>query len=186
MKKIVLTFGLISGAILAAMMAIIMPLCMNGTIDFDNAEIIGYTTMVLSFIAVFFGIRTYRENAGRGAITFGKAFQVGILITVISSVVYVLSWEIVYFNFLPDFVDKYAAATISKMQDAGATPAAVAAKKTEMDTFKELYKNPLFNVGMTFLEVFPVGLIVTLVSAAILRKKPTPNAPATAAAAALT
>lgn len=182
MKKIVLTFGLISGAIIVAMTAVMLPLCMNGTIDFDKSEIVGYTTMVLAFLLVFFGIRSYRENAGGGAITFGKAFQVGIFITLISCAVYVISWEIVYFNFVPDFADKYAALTIDKMRAKGATEASIDATKKKMVRFKELYANPLINVGITFMEVFPVGLIVTLVSAAILRRKPTPNATSVAAA----
>jgi hypothetical protein len=182
MKKIVLTFGLISGAILAAMTAIMLPLSMSGRIDFDHSEIVGYSAMVLSFLLVFFGIRSYRENVGGGTITFGKAFQVGILITLVSCAVYVISWEIVYFNFVPDFADKYAAFTIEKLRQDGATAAAIAAAEKKMADFKELYANPLINVGITFLEVFPVGLIVTLVSAAILRRKPTPDAPSRAAA----
>lgn len=180
MKKIVLTFGLISGAILAAMIAMMVPL--SGVIDFDKSEIVGYSTMVLSFLLVFFGIRTYRENVGGGAITFARAFKVGILITLISCAVYVISWEIVYFNFLPDFADKYSAHMIDKMRAGGASEAALEAERTKMADFKKLYANPLINVGITFMEVFPVGLVVTLISAAILRKKPTPTAPATAAA----
>src|SRR4051812_39561689 len=97
LKKIVLTFGLISGAIVAALMAITVPLCMNGHVGFDKSEIIGYSSMVLAFLMVFFGIRSYRDNVGGGTITFGKAFQIGILITLISCVVYVVTWEIVYF-----------------------------------------------------------------------------------------
>lgn len=182
MKKIVLTFGLISGAILAGMGAIMWPLCHNGTIDLDKSEIIGYTTMVMAFLMVFFGIRSYRENVGGGAITFGKAFQVGILITLITSAVYVVSWEIVYFNFIPDFVDRYAALEIEKVRATGASDAEIAKTVKKMADFKRLYANPLINIGMTIVEVFPVGLIVTLISAAILRKKPTPGAPATAIA----
>jgi len=182
MKKIVLTFGLISGAILAAMTAIMLPLSMSGKIDFEKSEIVGYTAMVLSFLLVFFGIRSYRENVGGGTITFGKAFRVGILITLVACAVYVISWEIVYFNFVPDFADKYAAYSIEKMRQEGATAAAIAAAEKKMADFKELYANPLINVGITFLEVFPVGLIVTLISAAILRRKPGPG---TASAAAM-
>lgn len=183
MKRIVITFGLISGAILATMTAVMLPLCMNGTIDFDNSEIIGYSAMVLSFLSVFFGIRTYRERSGGGAITFGKAFQVGILITLITCAVYVIGWEIVYFNFVPDFAETYSAHVIEKMRGDGASAAAIAAKQRKMAQFQELYANPFINVGLTFLEVFPVGLIVTLVSAAILRRKPTPPPSAAAATA---
>lgn len=176
MKKIVLTFGLISGAIIATMTAITLPLSMNGTIDLDKSAIVGYASMVLSFTLVFFGIRSYRDNIGGGAITFGRAFRVGILITLITCTVYVTAWEIVYFNFIPDFVDQYAALSIQKMRDHGASDAAIATKVKDMARFKELYANPLINIGMTFLEIFPVGLIVTLVSAAILRRKAGPVA----------
>jgi hypothetical protein len=182
MERTVLTFGVISGAILATMTAVMMPLCMNGTISMRNSELLGYTTMALAYIAVFFGIRSYRERNNGGTITFGKAFQVGILITLVTCAVYVIGWEIVYWGFMPDFGDKYAAFTLENMKTGGATPAALAKAQAEMARFKELYRNPLFNIGMTFLEVFPVGLIVTLVSAAILRKK-TPTATRTVAVA---
>lgn len=181
MKKIVWTFGLISGGILAALMAVTAPLCMDGKMG-DYAELIGYTAIVLAFVLVFFAIRSYRDNVGGGTITFGKAFRVGLLVCLIASTLYVATWEIVYYGFLPDFADKYAAHTVEKMQAKGATPQAIEKVTQEMARFKVLYKNPLFNVGMTFLEVLPVGLIMTLVSAAILRRK-TPRVPPPAAAA---
>jgi hypothetical protein len=183
MKRIVLTFGLISGGVIAALMAITMPLCLNGTLDIKNSEILGYTSMILAFLLVFFGIRSYRENVEGGTITFGRAFKVGILITLVCSAIYVLSWEIVYYNFIPDFADRYAARVMKNMQDHGSSAAELEAQKKEMAQFKVMYANPFFNVGMTFLEIFPVGLAVTLISAAILRKKGSPDAPATAARA---
>src|SRR5205085_5290942 len=160
MKKVVLVFGLISGVISSAMMFLTLPFINSGAINNKNGEIIGYTAIFLSFLLVFFGIRTYRENAG-GTISFGRGFSVGILITLISCVFYVASWEILYFNFMPDFGDKYAARTIETMRAKGATDAAIVAKKQEMDKFKEHYKNPLFNAAITFNEPFPVGLVVT-------------------------
>ena len=182
MKKIVLTYGLISGGILAAMFAVTM-LYMSGKSDFSNGMLIGYTAMVLAFLAVFFGIRSYREKNGGGTITFGKAFKVGILITLIASACYVISWEIVYFNFIPDFADKYATYSIDKLRADGASAARIAEEQKKMADFKRLYANPLINIGMTFIEVFPVGLIMTLVSAAILRRKPGQEAPAEAVTA---
>jgi Protein of unknown function (DUF4199) len=178
MKRVVLVFGLISGAISSAMMFLTLPLLENGTVNNHNGYVIGYTSIFLSLLLVFFGIRSYRENAG-GAITFGRAFSVGILITLISCVFYVVSWEIIYFNFMPDFGDKYAASAIETLREKGATEAAIAAKKQEMEKMKAMLNNPLLNAAMTFIEPFPVGLIVTLVSAAILRKRtptPTPGA----------
>jgi len=181
MKKIVLRFGLGSGALLSAMTAVTLPLCMKG--GMDHGEIVGYTMMVLAFLLVFFAIRSYRDGAGAGAITFGKAFQVGILTSLVTCAVYVVLWEIVYYGFLPDFAETYGQHVVDKLRAAGATAEAIAAKQTEMAQFKEWYKNPLYNVAMTFMEIFPVGLIVTLVSAAILRRSPARGAAASTAPA---
>jgi hypothetical protein len=169
MKKTVLTFGLISGAIMALMMFATLPFV--DRIGFDKGAIVGYTSMVLSFLLVFFGIRSYRENIGGGTITFGRAFAVGILITLISCICYVVAWEILYFNFMPDFLAKYSAYAIEKAKASGASPAAIQAKMQEMKKFQEMYDNPFFNAAITFTEPFPVGLIITLISALILRKK---------------
>jgi hypothetical protein len=183
MKKIVLKYGLISGAFLGVMTGVLMPLCMNRGYNLAYSQVVGYSAMVLAFICVFLGIKRYRDDVGGGVITFGKAFQVGILIAFIASAMYVAGWEIAYWGFLPDFGDKYAAMTIEKMKEKGAPAAEIAKQAAAMEQFKVLYRKPLFNVGMTFLEVFPVGLIVTVVAAAILRKRsPDESSPATAAA----
>lgn len=183
MKRIVLRYGLASGVILLAIAAVVLPLSLNGTIGFDQGELVGYSTMVLAFLMVFFGIRSYRDSVGGGAIGFGKAFQVGILITLITCAVYVVAWEIAYFNFFPDFLDHYNAHLIAKMREAGESEAAIREKAAQMAEMAELYDNVFVNIGITFLEIFPVGLIVTLVSAAILRRKPREDAPPEAVAA---
>jgi hypothetical protein len=173
MKKTVLTFGLISGAIMALMMFATLPFV--DRIGFDKGAIVGYTTMVLSFLLVFFGIRSYRENVGGGTITFGRAFAIGILITLISCICYVVAWEILYFKFMPDFMAKYAAYAVEKAKASGASAEAIQAQVQEMKKFKEMYDNPFFNAAITFTEPFPVGLIITLISALILRKKTKPR-----------
>lgn len=169
MKKTVLTFGLISGAVAALLMFSTM--LFADRIGFDRGLIVGYTTIVVSLLLVPFGIRSYRENVGGGNITFGRAFAVGILITLISCICYVLAWEIIYFNFLPDFAEKYSAYMVAKARAAGASQQAIEATVQEMKNMKTMLDNPLINAAMTFIEPFPVGLIITLVSAAILRKK---------------
>jgi len=177
MKRVVIVFGLISGVISSVMMFLTLPFVNNGTLK--NGYVVGYTAIFLSFLLVFFGIRSYRENAG-GAITFGRGFSVGILITLISCLFYVASWEVIYFKMMPDFVDKEAAREIGSLREKGATEAAIAAKTKEMEQMKVMLNNPLINVAMTFIEPFPVGLIMTLVSAAILRKRTPAPAPAMA------
>jgi Protein of unknown function (DUF4199) len=170
MKKPIITFGLISGAISSLLMVATVPFA--DRIGFDKSAYIGYTAIVLSFLLVFFGIRSYRDNVAHGQITFAKAFAVGISITLISCICYVLTWEVIYFNFMPDFMDKYAAHAVLKLQASGASAAAVQARLEELKKYKEMYANPFFNAAMTFIEPFPIGLVVTLVSAGILRKKP--------------
>lgn len=171
MKRIVLIFGLISGLISSAMMFLTLPFMHNGTVNSQNGYLIGYTSIFLSFLLVFFGIRSYRENAGSGSITFGRGFKIGILITLISCVFYVASWEFIYFKIMPDFADKYAAQTISEMKQKGASDTAIAETQKKMVAMKAMLANPVMNAAMTFIEPFPVGLIMTLVSAGILRKR---------------
>jgi hypothetical protein len=169
MKKIVLTFGLISGAVLSAMMLVSMP--MMDRIGFKNGEILGYTTMLLSFLLIFFGVRSYRENVAGGTLSFGRAFTVGLLIMLVSSACYVVTWEIIYFKITPDFADKFTAYQIERVKASGASPETVEATTQQMREFKRLYDNPLFNAAITFLEPLPIGLPMTLVSAAVLRTK---------------
>ena len=169
MKKTVLTFGLISGAIISALMLATVPFMHK--IGFNRGMIIGYTTMVLAFLLVFFGIRSYRENYGNGHITFGRALGVGLLIMLITCACYVVTWEIIYFNFMPDFADKYAAFIIEDARAKGASEADLAKQLEEMKKFKEMYNNIFFNVAMTFLEPLPVGLVLTFISALILRTR---------------
>jgi hypothetical protein len=170
MRKTILTFGLISGAISSLLMIAVV--AFGDRIGFDRGAVIGYTSIVLSFLMVFFGIQSYRDNIGNGQITFLKAVAVGISITLISCICYVLTWEIIYYNFLPGFWDKYGAHLAEKLRASGASPAAVQAKLQQVAKYKEQYKNPLLNATLTFIEPFPIGLVITLISALVLRRKP--------------
>ena len=169
MKRIVLTFGLISGAILSAMLVATVPFV--DQIGWDYGMVLGYTTMLLAFLLVFFGIRSYRETVGDGRISFGRALGVGLLIMTVCTLCYVITWEIVYFNFLPDFGDKYAAYVIEKARAAGASPEEIAKQTEDMRKFKQMYDKPLYNAAFTFLEPLPVGIPMTLISALILKKR---------------
>jgi hypothetical protein len=178
MKKIVLTFGLIAGAILSAMMLLTLPF--HDQIGFDKGYIIGYTTMVLAFLMVFFGVRSYRDNVAGGFVTFGRAFLLGLMITLVASACYVATWEVVYYALAPDFTEKYAAYAVDKARQAGSTEAQIAAKTKEMNDFAEMYKNPLVNIAFTLLEPLPVGLLFTLVTAGVLSRKRRDNVAAVA------
>ncbi len=169
MKKIILTFGLIAGAILSAMLLI--SISFQETIGFDRGEIIGYTSMVLAFLLIYFGVRSYRDNIAGGAVRFGRAFAVGGLIAVVASLCYVATWEVIYFKFAPDYFEKYQAHVLAKARLDGESEESIARKKVEMDDFAELYRNPAINAAVTFVEPLPVALIVALVSAGVLSRR---------------
>ncbi len=170
MKKIVLTFGLISGAILSVMLLGTLPF--QNAIGFGNLSmVIGYASMVGAFLLIYFGVRSYRDNVAGGTVRSGRALAVGSLIALVSSLCYVATWEVVYFNLAPDFMTKYEAHVLDTARANGASAEAIAQKKIEMDKFAEMYANPAFNAAMTFLEPLPVALIMTLVSAGILSRR---------------
>ena len=169
MRKIVLTFGLIAGAILSGMMLISMSLV--DRIGFDKGEVIGYTTMVLAFLMVFFGVKSYRDNVAGGTIRFGRAFKVGLLITLVASTCYVATWQLIYYQLAPDFGDRYAAYTVEKARQSGASEAELAKRTQEMARFREMYRNPLANIAITLLEPLPIGLLATLMTAVVLSRK---------------
>jgi Protein of unknown function (DUF4199) len=182
MKRIVLIFGTISGVVISSLMFLTTYLCTKGIVDFDNGEVIGYTGILIAFLLVFFGVRSYRDQVG-GSLSFGRAFKVGILIALISSAFYVASWQVVYFgNLMPGFMEQWTAHAVEEMRKEGATPAAIEAKRQEMAKFKEYYDNPLINAAFTFIEPFPMGVLASLISAAILRRRSDGSATAEAVA----
>ena len=130
MRKTVWTFGLIAGAILSVMMLVTIPL-ENG-IGFDRAEILGYTSMVVAFLLIFFGIRSYRDNVGGGRISFGRALAIGSLITVVASACYVATWEVIYYKITPDFFTKYQAYKVDRAKAKGATQAEIDKQLADM------------------------------------------------------
>jgi hypothetical protein len=179
MKKTVLTFGLISGLMISVLMD--GSLLLADKIGSGHSMLLGYTIMVASFLLVYFGVRSYRDNSLAGQISFGRGFACGILITLITTVCYVATWEVLYFNFMPHFMDGYFAAQIARVQASGLDPAATAAQVAAIRRSQQLYQNPLVNMAYTFIEPLPVGLIITLISAAMLRRK-APAEPAGASA----
>lgn len=168
MKTTVLTFGVLSGLVLAVFVAVTMPFIEQ--IGFDRSMAVTYTAMVIAFLFVYFGIRSYRDNVLGGQITFGKGFQAGTLITIISSIFYVVSWLVVYYNFIPDFGDKYAAYLVEDLRAGGASQAAIDELLQQTGEMKAMLKNPFIHAAVAFTEPFPVGLLITLVSAAVLKR----------------
>lgn len=166
MKKNVLIFGLILGTILCINMIVVINMMYTNP-DFKSNDLLGYTAMVVIFSLIFFGVRNYRNKVLDGVISFRKAFKTGLLIALVASTLYVVVWLFYYYLFVPDFIDKYTAHVLHQYT----IESERAAKAVEMANFKEMYSNPLFVVLITYSEVLPIGLIITLISSLILKKK---------------
>ena len=169
MKKTVLTFGLLSGAVIAVMMCLTVPFA--DRIGFDRSVIVGYTTIVISMLFVYFGVRSYRDNVLGGEVTFARAFQAGLCIAVISSVCYVIAWLVLFYGFIPDFADQYAAYVVDSVRANGGSEADIEAAIKQADNAKAMLANPIINAAVAFIEPLPVGLLVALISAVVLRKR---------------
>jgi ABC-type sugar transport system permease subunit len=170
MKKTVQVYGLIAGLVVATLMLISTSIhCANG--DFDNGMIYGYGIMILSFSLIFVAIKNYRDKFNGGLISFGKAFKIGLFITLVASTIYVIAWQIDYRFFVPDFMDKYTVYMLDKLRASGASQAEISKQALEMAKMSEMYKNPLFNILLTYVEIVPVGLVVSLISALVLKRK---------------
>ncbi|MFC4144051.1 DUF4199 domain-containing protein [Pedobacter mendelii] len=170
MKKIVIVFGLIAGLIVSALMLFSIANCYNSA-DFESSMFLGYASMLLAFSFIYVAVKNYRDKYNDGIVSFGKAFRIGLYISLIASTFYVIVWLIDYYVFVPDFMDKYTTHVLLEAKKAGASPSAMAFKVKEMDDYKEMYKNPFFVVLLTYTEILPIGLIVSLICALIIKRK---------------
>jgi hypothetical protein len=177
MKKNIIIYGLIAGIVVSILMQFIVNYISHckGNVDFDTSMLIGYASMLIAFSLVFVGIRNYRDKYNEGVISFGKAFKIGSMIVLIASTIYVVAWLIDYFFFIPDFAEKYSAQMLDKLKASGASQIEIDNQTKEMANFARMYKNPFFNAMMTYIEILPVGLIVTLISSLILKRKTAKN-----------
>ncbi len=171
MKRTIFTYGIISGLIIAALMAATIPFASKD--NMNMGMVIGYTTMLIAFSLIFFAVSSYKKNHNLSALGFKKTFQIGISISIISSLFYVVTWLIIFYNFMPDFMTDYINHQIAAMEKAGASAKEINSYRTQQLQFAENYKNPFFNAAITFTEIFPVGLLMTLIAATIehFRKK---------------
>jgi len=169
MKKTVLTFGIISGLISTVTMLATVPFMHK--ISGEKGMIIGYTTIVLAGLLVPFGIRSYRDNVSGGKLTFARGVTVGILISLLSNCFYVATWEVVFKKVMPDFAEKYASQMVEHAKASGAGQQKIDETERHANEFVQNYHNPFYRIGMTFLEPFPVFVLITLVSAGILKRK---------------
>ncbi len=174
MRRIILTFGLLCGAIIAGFLVTVTFLWDKGIFKFENGEFAGYASMLVAFSMIFFGIKTYRDRQQNGAIKFLTGLKIGLWISVIASFMYATAWEVYYQtseNLRNNFMDQYTEHCLSQMKNDGASEEEIAGKAKELAEMKEMYKNPAMRYGWTLVEIFPVGLAVTLISAGVLRRK---------------
>ncbi|MBK9934753.1 MAG: DUF4199 domain-containing protein [Cytophagaceae bacterium] len=170
MKNIIIKNGLIAGTIVSLFMVISM-YYLHESGKAEGSMLLGYASMLVAFSFVFIGVKKYRDTLGEGKITFGIAFKVGLGISVIASVMYTLAWAIEYHFFMPDFMENMISATSEKLKSEIKDPVLLAEKIKEIESGRDLYANIFSFLGITFSEIFPVGLLVSLVSALILKKK---------------
>lgn len=172
MKKVVLIFGLIAGIIAASMFIITLPFMLKG--QMKGSEAIGWTTNILGLSCVFFGIKAYRDKYMGGVIKFGKAFLVGLYISLVASIIYAAGWELslaVHNISGMDFMAYWAQTQAEAKFGANGSAEAVAAfKQTQLEGM-QWYANPFLRFIASMTELFPVGLLIALISAALLKRK---------------
>lgn len=173
MKRTVFLFGSIAGLIVTAMMVFTSLGCYHNP-DFKGSMVLGYAGMLAAFSFVFWGTKYYRDKIADGSISFGKAFQIGLYITLIASSMYVVTWLVEFYLFIPDFMEKYTFHVLKEAKDSGSNAAELEKKSAEMLQFSEWYKSPLLVILITYSEVLPIGLLITLFSSIILKRKAKP------------
>jgi hypothetical protein len=172
MQKNILIYGFTAGIVVTVLMIFnINYLGQSGKVDYNTSLLLGYASMLIAFSLVYVGIRNYRDQYNGGVISFGKAFKLGMLIVLISSTIFVVAWLINYFLFIPDYMEKFSAHELEKLKASGASQLEIDKETKKLANFAEMFKNPLFNAMMTYAEILPVGLVVTLISSLILKRK---------------
>ena len=167
MKKIIIVCGLISGIILCIFMVASLAILDQ---NYESGMIYGYAAMILAFSLIYVGIRNFRDKYKEGLITFGKAFKIGLYITLIGSTMYVITWLIEYYFFIPDYMDKYADHMMKNINMNAMSRLQIDDQLKSITSMKEMYKNPLFVILLTYAEVLPVGLAISVISALMLKK----------------
>jgi hypothetical protein len=174
MKKVVLTFGLIAGFIIAGLVWATTALVERGQIGFERLEFVGYANMLIALSMVFFGIKSYRDNIGGGALKFWKGVQIGVLISMIAGVMYfggAMSYGLVSPNFEENFMQKFAELKVGKLKEEGASQEQIDKAASEVEMMRKLFQNPVLFFFICMMEIVPVGIVVTLISAGLLRRK---------------
>jgi hypothetical protein len=168
MFRTILRYGVIAGLIVGGFELVTFT-AFSGMPPLKYGMVIGYTTMLIALSAVFVGIKRHRDVERGGVIGFWPAFGIGLGISFIAGIFYVAAWELVQSMTSMDFASAYSKAILASEQAKGASAETLAKMSAEMEAFKVQYADPMFRLPMTFVEIFPVGVLVSLVSAGLLR-----------------
>lgn len=171
MKRIILVYGFLAGTIIIGIITLLVAMWDPSSTHVAGMEWVGYVVMVLALSLVFFGVKRYRDRDLGGVIRFWDALKMGVGITLVASAVYVAGWESYLAVSQQDFMEDYAQAYIERLKSEGAGPGELEAAEQQMDSYREMYAHPVSRMGITFLEIFPVGLAVSLISAGVLRRR---------------
>lgn len=168
MLRTILKYGVIAGLVVGGFELVTFT-AFSGMPPLKYGMVIGYTTMLIALSAVFVGIKRHRDVERGGVIGFWPAFGIGLGISFIAGIFYVAAWELVQSMTSMDFASAYSKAILASEQAKGASAETLAKMSAEMEAFKVQYADPMFRLPMTFVEIFPVGVLVSLVSAGLLR-----------------
>lgn len=168
MFRTILIYGLIGGLIVGAPMLVEMVLWSGGPMR-EGGLVLGYTTMIVALSTVFLGVKHHRDKARGGVIKFLPALLVGLGISVVAGVIYVAAWDLSLALTHWDFMADYTRDQIAAQKAKGVSAAELEAFTTQMNQMAASYKQPLYRWAVTFAEIFPVGVLVSLISAALLR-----------------
>jgi len=167
MLRYALIYGGITGGIVITIMSLV--LVTMGTESILSSQAVGYAIMLVVLSLVFIGIKRYRDVEHGGVVTFAQAAGVGVAIAAVAGVIYAIGWEVSLVATDYAFIDAYRESVIADIKAQGLAASEEAAKIAEINSSMESYRNPLFRLPITFVEIFPVGLIVALISAFILK-----------------
>lgn len=170
-KRSLLFYGLMAGLINIIGRFVLDSLFQGDDFDFGLGEILGYAAMLIALSTVFFGVKRYRDHQLNGKISFLQAFVNGLIIVLIACTIYVIGWEIYYPNFASDFGEQYNEYLITSLKEEGLSKEEIEVKKAEMADWLEKYESPFYRIPITLLEIFPLGLVIAIISALVLKRK---------------
>ena len=180
MKKTIFVFGSIGGG-LANLFVICVIMFVSKDHD-GTSELLSYSSMILALSLVYVGTRSFRDRYNDGTIGFGKALRVALGITFIACTIYVLAWLVEYYCFMPGYMDTYAAAMGRQARGSGLSPEALQKELAKIESMRVSYRNPVVVVLYTYLEIVPVGIIISLLTALLVKRKRRPATPGPAIA----